>query len=98
MKIAWFTPFSVRSAIARYSQAVLNELANEAEVHVCHFEANAARDSAVPVKRFSSADAVDDRFLRDYDLTVYNFGNYLPFHREIFVVSRRHPGVCILHD
>ncbi|OYW07953.1 MAG: hypothetical protein B7X34_09805, partial [Acidobacteriia bacterium 12-62-4] len=36
--------------------------------------------------------------LADFDLVVYNFGNHLPFHGEIFKVSRQHPGVVILHD
>jgi glycosyltransferase involved in cell wall biosynthesis len=36
--------------------------------------------------------------LENYDLVIYNFGNYLQYHREIFHVSRRWPGVCILHD
>jgi glycosyltransferase involved in cell wall biosynthesis len=98
VKIAWFTPFSCKSAIARASAGVVAELAKLAEVHLCHFETSDIRDTPVAVKRFTSAAVVDDRTLEDYDLVIYNFGNYLQYHREIFHVSRRWPGVCILHD
>src|SRR5271157_2720467 len=98
MRIAWFTPLSRKSAIARASVAIAAELAPLADVHICHFEPGEVRDAAVPVKRFASAAALDDRTLENYDLAVYNFGNYLPFHREIFLLSRHWPGICILHD
>lgn len=98
MKIAWFTPLSKKSAIARASVGIVAELAKLAEVHLCHFESGEVRETQVPVKRFASASAVDDRIVENYDLAIYNFGNYLPFHRDIFLVSRRWPGICILHD
>jgi len=98
VKIAWFTPFSGKSAIGRASAGVVEELAKLAEVHLCHFETGDVRETRVPVKRFASAAGVDDRTLESYDLAVYNFGNHLPFHREIFLLSRRWPGICILHD
>src|SRR5271166_4499299 len=98
MKIAWLTPLSKKSAIARASVAIVEELAKIADVHLLHFENGEARETSVPVKRFASAAAVDERTLDRYDVAIYNFGNYLPFHREIFLLSRRHPGICILHD
>ncbi|HYW47748.1 MAG TPA: glycosyltransferase [Bryobacteraceae bacterium] len=98
MKIAWFTPLSKKSAIARASAGIVTELAKLADVNLIHFENGDVRDASVPVKRFASAAAVDERTLNHYDLAIYNFGNHLPFHREIFLVSRRHPGICILHD
>ena len=98
MKIAWLTPLSKKSAIARASVAIVEELAKIADVTLLHFENGEARETSVPVKRFASAAAVDERALDRYDVAVYNFGNYLPFHREIFLLSRRHPGICVLHD
>lgn len=32
------------------------------------------------------------------DLAVYNLGNHIGYHREIFEASRRAPGIVILHD
>jgi glycosyltransferase involved in cell wall biosynthesis len=45
-----------------------------------------------------SADRVPQEQLASFDITIYNFGNHFPFHREIFFLSQRWPGVCILHD
>jgi glycosyltransferase involved in cell wall biosynthesis len=98
MKIAWFTPFSKKSAIARFSQGVVAELARVAEVDLCHFDSSEIREAIGSVRRFPSASAIDDQTLSRYDLVIYNLGNYLPYHREIYLTSRRWPGICILHD
>jgi len=60
--------------------------------------ATRSREISVPVRRFRTASDVDEQTLSKYDVVVYNFGNHLPFHREIFLLSRRHPGICVLHD
>ncbi len=98
MKIAWFTPFSLKSAIGRFSQGVVAELAARADVDVLCFDAGETYSTKVPVRKFASASRVEDRILSRYDVIFYNFGNYLPFHREIFEVSRRHPGIAVMHD
>jgi glycosyltransferase involved in cell wall biosynthesis len=98
MKLAWFTPFSKNSAIARFSRGVTTELAKVADLDLCYFDTGDTWDSSVSVRRYSSSAAVSDRDLERYDLLIYNFGNYLPYHREIYSLSRRFPGICILHD
>lgn len=98
MKIAWFTPFSNKSAIARFSQLVVAELAKIAEVDLCHFDSSEIREAVGSVRRFPSASAIDGQIVSRYDLIVYNLGNYLPYHRDIYLTSRRWPGICILHD
>jgi glycosyltransferase involved in cell wall biosynthesis len=98
MKIGWFTPLSGESAIARFSVAVTAELSQIADVELCHFEPENVRKASVPVVGFSSADAVSGEALKRYDVVVYNFGNYLPYHCEIYRLSRRHGGIAILHD
>jgi glycosyltransferase involved in cell wall biosynthesis len=95
MKIAWFTPLSERSAIGRASTYIVRELAKVAEVELWHFEKGPAHPVAV---KTVFAPAADLGRLAGFDLVVYNFGNHLPFHGEIFEVSRQHPGVIILHD
>jgi glycosyltransferase involved in cell wall biosynthesis len=95
MKIAWFSPLSERSAIGRASTYIVRELAKVAEVELWHFE----RGPAHPVNvKTVFAPAADLGRLAGFDLVVYNFGNHLPFHGEIFEVARQHPGIVILHD
>lgn len=95
MKIAWFTPLAEGSAIGRASSYIVRELAKVAEVELWHFERGPLR--AVEVKTVF-APAADLGRLTDFDLVVYNFGNHLPYHGEIFEVARQHPGVVVLHD
>jgi glycosyltransferase involved in cell wall biosynthesis len=98
MKIAWFTPLAIGSAIGRASASIAAELATLADVEVCYFDAGEVRQVKAPSKRFSSADSVTERALSRYDFVFYNLGNNLPYHREIYLLSRRYPGICILHD
>lgn len=98
MRIAWFTPMSHESAIGRFSVAVATSLAKLADVEICYFDADRIRETGVPTRRFQSSKSVTASTFSSYDIAIYNFGNYLPFHREIFLLSRQWPGVCILHD
>ncbi len=98
MRIAWFTPFSRQSGIGRCSSEIVRHLSQLADVHVWHPETNDLRETDVTRRAFTSADSVNPQALAEYDLLVYNLGNYLPFHGEIYRLSQRFPGLCILHD
>jgi glycosyltransferase involved in cell wall biosynthesis len=98
MKIAWFTPLAKMSSIGRFSAAVANSLARFTEVDLCIFDVGDVREVATQVRTFSSAASIPLRTLSEYDVVVYNLGNYLRYHREIYELSRRWPGVCVLHD
>jgi len=98
MRIAWFTPLAQRSSIGRFSSAIATALSRSIEVDLCHFDRGDLRDTSVRTIAFASAQDVSLQMLSDYDLVVYNFGNYLPFHGEIYELSRTWPGVCVLHD
>lgn len=98
MRIAWFTPLSVNSAIGRFSAGVASELATRAEIDVCYFDPGEVRKVDVPTRKFSGEAAVSDRALSGYDFVFYNLGNSLLYHRDIYLLSRRHPGICVLHD
>jgi len=98
MRIAWFTPLSRTSSIGRFSVAVTASLSRLAYVDLCYFDSQDIRESRVTARRFSSAASITADVWNGYDIVVYNLGNYLPFHREIYLLSRRWPGVCILHD
>lgn len=98
MKIAWFTPFSVNSAIGRASAGIASELAKLADLEVCYFDNGEVRKIDVPMRRFANAGSVTARALSRYELIFYNLGNNLLYHREIYLLSRRFPGICVLHD
>jgi len=96
MKIAWFTPLSEKSAIGRASTYIVRELAKSADVELWHFEKGPLHP--VTDAKVVYAPSADLARLTGFDLVVYNFGNHLPFHGEIFDVSRQHPGIVVLHD
>ena len=98
MRIAWFTPFSRKSSIGRRSAEIMGPLSEHTEVHLWHPATTDRRETGVRTISFRDAADVAPDALRDYDLLVYNLGNYVPFHGEIYRISQKSPGVCILHD
>lgn len=98
MKIAWFTPFSRKSAIARFSDAVVRELSSQCTVDLWCPRVDDPRSSEMRTIFFKQASEVDPTKLASYDLLVYNLGNYLSFHRGIYEVSRLFPGIVVMHD
>jgi glycosyltransferase involved in cell wall biosynthesis len=98
MRIAWFTPLSEKSAIGRVSVAVTAALAKYAEVDLWYADPGRVREAQTRTVFFEDGSAVKPESLARYNAVIYNFGNHLPFHREIYLVSRRVPGICVLHD
>jgi glycosyltransferase involved in cell wall biosynthesis len=100
MKIAWFTPFNAHSAIGHYSEAVVTELAKTDEVVL--YASDAPRASHVgPAAVVALGEGGIDGVLRELkscDVAVYNMGNHMPYHKHIYEVLMRHPGVVVLHD
>lgn len=97
MRIAWFSPLSSRSAIGEFSVHVAGELAKHAEVELWTADDPPYQPTDLKVIGFSS-DSADLELLNHRDMAIYNMGDYLPFHGHIDAVSRRFPGVVILHD
>jgi len=97
MKIAWFTPFTIKSAIGKYSQIITEELAKFCEVDLWVSDAADLQATSLRVVPFSGEGNYLDA-LAAYDYVVYNLGNYLDYHKHIYNVSRQHPGIVILHD
>lgn len=95
MKIAWFTPLSERSAIGRANTYIVRELAKIAEVELWHFEKGPLHP--VDVKTVFAPTADLSR-LAYFNVIVYHFGNHLPYHGEIYKLSRQYPGIVVLHD
>src|SRR6266852_5510938 len=98
MKIAWFTPFSTESAIAKCSRLITGELAKLTDVDLWCPDAPEIQSTKLRVFRFGPSFDLGPDALSGYDIVVYNLGNHLPFHRQIFEMSRKAPGIVILHD
>jgi glycosyltransferase involved in cell wall biosynthesis/GNAT superfamily N-acetyltransferase len=97
VRVAWFTPFSSRSAIAEYSDHVTRALAKRCVVELWIAGAEDVRETPLPVIDFAASPRVLDQ-LEDYDLVIYNMGDHLGFHGAIYDVSQERPGVVVLHD
>lgn len=102
MRIAWFTPFSPRSAIGHYSAAILGELAREHAVVVfapAGTGEDVPRATDLPLVLLPDVPPPDLlAALREFDAVVYNLGNYPPYHLPIYETAVRFPGVVVLHD
>lgn len=102
MRIAWFTPFSRRSAIGQFSAIVVRELMASADVIVFASDLE-RRDEAwltdVEVRLLTAGElpAILAE-LTCFDAVVFNLGNHNGFHGAIYDVATRFPGVVILHD
>ncbi len=99
MRIAWFTPFTRKSAIGRFSQAATRELAKAVQVDLWIADVEDLLDSALPTFRYDLDRPLEQWWPQGvYDFAICNLGNYLGFHREIFVFSRKVPSIVVLHD
>ncbi len=97
MKIAWFTPFQKESAIGRYSKYATDALAGAAEIDIFTDGCGELHPTALKVARFADHYELYDT-LKPYDFVVYNLGNNLEYHKGVYEVLRRVPGIVIAHD
>jgi glycosyltransferase involved in cell wall biosynthesis len=97
MRIAWFTPFSTRSAIGEFSRHITDVLSGHAEVEIWTPDVEPLHPTDLRVIGFSPG-SLDLALLDQRDVIVYNMGDHLPFHVHIHAVSQRYPGIVILHD
>lgn len=96
MKIAWFTPFSKKSAIGMVSREICEELVKHCEVKLFTPDSENLIEATISIQSFSKDFAV--KALNDYDYIFYNMGNFAGYHRDIFDVLTRKAGFVILHD
>lgn len=101
VNIAWFTPFNKKSAIGNYSKHATEALSKFDNVDIYVYEDACIEEESLfetnlCVKKYSSPDIADD--LGQYDVCVYNMGNYAAYHSVIYEVMQRHAGIVIAHD
>lgn len=98
-RAAFFSPLKpARTGVAEYAEKLLPLLALHFELDL-YVENNLS--SASPLSQqfrcFTRRDYELQKRKTPYDLTIYQIGNS-HFHRYIYPVMVRHPGVVILHD
>lgn len=102
MKIAWFTPFSFKSAIGKCSAQIIKELLPRVDVTVFASDITDRRSGWLPAAehQFLANTALSQtiEMLRDYDIAIYNLGDNYLLHGDIYKVSLHHPGIVVLHD
>jgi glycosyltransferase involved in cell wall biosynthesis len=97
MKIAWFTPFSKKSAIGKYSQSITNELIKHCEVALWLSEREDLLSTELK-KFYYHPEENLSRQLQSYDFIICNMGDCLDFHKNIYEVSKKVRHIVILHD
>ena len=101
MKINWFCPLPpAKTSIADdYLAGILPSLSQHCELTLWTDQSNWDREleKVASVRHFDPY-AISWPDLQKADVTFYNIGNNHLFHASIWQVSRRHPGIVILHD
>jgi glycosyltransferase involved in cell wall biosynthesis len=97
LKIAWFTPFHLQSAIGQVSKLVCEELQKACSVDIYTFDRANRISTSVNVINFVSSN-FHSQLLDSYDHVVYSMGNFAGNHGEIWEVMQRYPGILLLHD
>ncbi|MBI1803911.1 MAG: glycosyltransferase [Ignavibacteriae bacterium] len=100
MKVNWFSPLPpAKTGIADYTARLLPVLSKHAEVILWTDQEtwDPVLEEYATVKRLRS-DSVPWRDVNAAAVTIYHIGNNRPFHGSIFEVSRKHPGIMVLHD
>ncbi len=97
MKIAWFTPFSVKSAIGKYSKLATDALSKYAVVDIFLFEKENLLQTKLKTIYCAEIGNLINK-LTEYDMVVYNMGDNTPYHQCIYEVLQIKKGTIIIHD
>jgi glycosyltransferase involved in cell wall biosynthesis len=97
VRLAWCTPYTPESAIGRFSALVVGVLRQRSSwtVDIWYPQGAGGRLQPDPGAALTKAAA---RRLADYDAIVYNIGDHAPYHYQLVRLSRKYPGVLIVHD
>jgi glycosyltransferase involved in cell wall biosynthesis len=88
VRVAYLSPLPpAATGVAGYSKAVLDRL-----------RATGFDERHELVARMPKDLDDGDGLVRESDVAVYHIGNNLRYHREIYALAVRHPGLVVLHD
>ncbi len=98
MRIAWFSPLCLRSGISKYTLSIVNTLSNQAEVDLWTPQKvdNFFLDNVSVYEATLNKENIEK--LEEYDIVIYNMGNDITSHYEIYEFYKRKKGILILHD
>lgn len=96
MKVAWFTPFNIESAIGRYSKFAAAALMRYVDIDIFVCQNGNLHDTDCSIVRYTVENAGE--LLKKYDIAVYNMGDNALYHSEIYCVLKENPGIIINHD
>jgi len=96
VRVAWFTPFGIKSAIGRYSKFGADALSKYAEVDIFTSDKGELHKTECRLVQYKVENVCDQ--LEDYDIVVYNMGDNSAYHSDIYEVMQKYPGVLINHD
>lgn len=97
-RLAYFSPLQpAKSGIADYSAELLPELSRHYDIDVIVDQENAITDHWVLANSTQRNIAWFENHADDYDRILYHFGNS-PFHKHMFDLLERFPGIVTLHD
>ncbi len=97
MRVAWFTPFSQASAIGKYSNIATKYLSKYAHVELFVVKADKMHETTLKKNYYDRNSNLTER-LSEFDLIIYNFGDNLLYHLDIYEQAKKHRGIAILHD
>jgi SAM-dependent methyltransferase/glycosyltransferase involved in cell wall biosynthesis len=100
MRLNWFSPLPrAKTDIAHYTARVLPALRKRAEIILwtdqTEWDPGLERYAEVRHYQLEQLNWVE---LNRGDMSIFHIGNDRLFHAAIWQVSRRHPGVIVLHD
>ena len=97
-RLAYFSPLQpAKSGISDYSAELLPELARHYNIDVIVDQKEAVTDPWVLASSTQRSVAWFEGHADLYDRILYQFGNS-PFHKHMFGLLERYPGVVVLHD
>ncbi|AMV31365.1 Glycosyl transferases group 1 [Pirellula sp. SH-Sr6A] len=105
MKLAWYTPYSQRSAIGLFSKEVVTallELGHDVTIVRSESADSAAwktsRDAICEIISAASINPNVDDYLSRFDCVLYNVGNHYQNHSYCLSHQEKVPGITLLHD
>ena len=97
MKIAWFTPFSEKSAIGKYSKLATDAISKFAAIDIFISDKENLLKTTMKTIHYTVSESLLNR-LSEYDIIVYNIGDNPVFHECIYDVLQIKKGIIIIHD